>query len=247
MRLDTFHGPMDIPAFAIYVLWALVVALDVALIVCLFPYRRRTIIKLLVSLMCADLVQVLVSMVEAVGIAVMREYGWWCSVSVSVEEAAWSATGYSLFLLCVEVFFRSTWRRGVRRRTLRPRAASAIWAVWILSFLLNSITIPFYRKICEPYTMDEQYQMVYKISLVSMNLLVPMVVAFMLVLKTAHNFQRNLHAKEDWMKDFCVILLINFVVCWVVKQADSCEDTRDQANVELDPCLLHTDGKENER
>lgn len=66
--------------------------------------------------------------------------------------------------------------------------------------------------------MNEQYQIVYKISLASMNLLVPMAWSFLLLLKTAQNFERNVHVSEDWMRDFSVILLLNFIVCWVIKQ-----------------------------
>lgn len=146
MRLDTFHEVVDIPAYAIYILYGLVTTFNVGLIVCLWPFRNRTIIKFVLSLLCADLVQVLISMVEAVGIIVMREYTWWCSVSVSAEEASWTSAGYSLLLLCLEIFFRSAWRRGVKRRTLRLRATLLILAVWTISFLVHGISIPFYRK-----------------------------------------------------------------------------------------------------
>lgn len=146
MRLDTFHGPMDIPAYAIYVLWALVSIFNIALVISLWPFRKRTVIKFVLSLLCADLVQVLISMVEAVGKTAMREYHWWCSTSISSEEAGWSCAGYSLLLLCVEVFFRSSWRRGLKRRSLRRRATLAVLLLWLVSFLLHSITIPFYSE-----------------------------------------------------------------------------------------------------
>lgn len=78
--------------------------------------------------------------------------------------------------------------------------------------------IPVVENVCNAHTMDEQYSIVYKISLASMNLLVPMAWAFLLLVKTSHNLEKNLHVRDEWSKDLTVILVINFAVCWIVKQ-----------------------------
>lgn len=146
MRLDTFHGPMDIPAFVIYVVWTMVTIFNISLVVFLWPYKKRTLVKLLMSVLCADLIQSMVSIVEAVGINAMREYNWWCSVSVSVEEASWTIAGYSLFLIALEIYFRSTWRRGSKRKSIRGKAGIILLVLWFLSFIVNCLTIPFYSE-----------------------------------------------------------------------------------------------------
>ena len=66
--------------------------------------------------------------------------------------------------------------------------------------------------------MDEQYSIVYKISLASMNLLIPLAWTFLLLVKTSHNLEKNLYIRDEWSKDLTVILLVNFTVCWIVKQ-----------------------------
>ncbi|XP_003745896.1 uncharacterized protein LOC100903998 [Galendromus occidentalis] len=218
MRFDTFHGPVDIPGFVIYVVWAMVTIFNLSLVVFLWPYRKRTLVKLFMSLLCADLIQAMISIVEAVGINAMREYNWWCSVSVSVEEASWTIAGYSLLLITLEIFFRSTWRRGSKRRSIRGKAGIVLLVLWFLSFIINSLTIPFYKNVCNAHTMDELYSIVYKISLASMNLLIPLAWTFLLLVKTSHNLETNLHIHDEWSKDLTVILVINFTVCWIVKQ-----------------------------